>query len=87
MAYIRAKQALGIEYTQVAAAKALNAFLARCVPEWLSRGHFTTVARWMKIAHWQPGSDPVATILRCYDYLPGLNPPDYSPIVWKRPTL
>ncbi len=45
--------------------------------QWLDRGQYDTVALWMKIAFWQPGDDPVATLLRCYDYLPGFERPQY----------
>jgi hypothetical protein len=76
MAYVLARHRLGFEYTDDEVATALDMFLKRSVGEWI-RGHYTTVARWMKIAHWKPGDDPIATVLRCYDYLPGLKPPKY----------
>lgn len=78
MAYVVARHRLGLEYTDEEVATALDMFLKRSVGEWMC-GHYTTVARWMKIAHWKPGDDPIATVLRCYDYLPGLNPPKYPP--------
>src|SRR5690606_32321194 len=81
MAYVIANQRLGIDYDQPSVTQALDAFLFRSIPEWLGRGRFTTAARWMKIAHWKYVDDPIATLLRCYDYLPGLDPPAYSPVL------
>lgn len=74
MAYVLARHRLALEYTDEEVATALDMFLKRSVGEWMC-GHYSTVARWMKIAHWKPGDDPIATVLRCYDYLPGLKPP------------
>jgi len=85
MAYALAKQRLGIDYDQSLVPQALDAFLFRSIPEWLGRGRFTTAARWMKIVHWQYVDDPIATLPRCYDYLPGLEPPAYSPVLRGRP--
>ncbi len=80
MCYVLARHRLGLEYTDEEITAALETFLKRSVKEWLGRyGRFITAARWMKIAHWKPGDDPVATLLRCYDYLPGLKPPKYTP--------
>ncbi len=80
MCYVMARHRLGLEYTDEEIAAALETFLKRSVKEWLGRyGAFSTAARWMKIAHWKPGDDPIATLLRCYDYLPGLKPPKYPP--------
>lgn len=79
MAYVLARHRLGFEYTDDEVATARDMFLKRSVAEWMC-GHYSTVARWMKIAHWKPGDDPIATVLRCYDYLPGLKPPKYRPI-------
>lgn len=82
MCYVMARHRLGLEYTAEEIAAALETFLKRSVKEWLGRyGAFSTAARWMKIAHWRPGDDPVATILRCYDYLPDLKPPKYPPVL------
>jgi hypothetical protein len=39
--------------------------------------NYDGVALWMKIAHWRPGDDPVATLLKSYTYLDGLAPPQY----------
>ncbi len=80
MCYVLARHRLGLEYTDEEIAAALETFLKRSVKEWLGRyGNFITAALWMKIAHWKPGDDPIATLLRCYDYLPGLKPPKYTP--------
>ncbi len=80
MCYVLARHRLGLEYMDEEIAAALETFLKRSVKEWLGRyGNFITAARWMKIAHWKPDDDPIATLLRCYDYLPGLKPPKYTP--------
>ena len=79
MAYVLAKYRLGASYTESDAQAALNAFLKRCVPAWLGhQGNYRAVARWMKIAFWKPGDDPIAAYLKCYDYLP-FDPPPYAP--------
>lgn len=87
MAYVIAKQRLSGEYDQPSVNQALKAFLSRSVPKWLGRGHFTTAARWMKIAHWQYIDDPFASLLRCYDYLSGLAPPEYFAVLRGRPAV
>jgi hypothetical protein len=80
MCYVMARHRLGLEYHEDEIAAALETFLQRTVKEWLGRyGAFSTAARWMKIAHWQRDDDPVATLLRCYDYLPDLKAPKYPP--------
>ena len=78
MCYVLARHRLGLDYTDDEISQALQTFLKRCMEDWLF-GHYCTVARWMKIAHWKPGDDPIATVLRCYDYLPGRKPPKYPP--------
>ena len=79
MAYVLAKLRLGSSYAESDAQAALNAFLKRSVPAWLGhQGNYRRAARWMKIAFWKPGDDPIATCLKCYDYLP-FNPPPYTP--------
>jgi hypothetical protein len=77
MSYAIARHRAGLEYTAEEVAAAIETFLKRHVPQWLSGGHSPAVARWMKIAFWKPGDDPIATLLRCYDYLPDLQPPKY----------
>ena len=78
MAYVLAKYRLGASYTESDAQAALNAFLKHCVPAWLGhQGNYRAVARWMKIAFWKPGDDPIAAYLKCYDYLP-FDPPPYA---------
>lgn len=85
MCYVMARHRLGMEYSDEEIAAALETFLKRSVKEWLGRyGAFSTAARWMRIAHWQPGDDPIATLLRCYDYLPDLKPPKYPPASVKK---
>jgi hypothetical protein len=78
MCYAIARQRLGLEYTREELDAATETFLRRHVPEWLGwQGRVIDTARWMKLAHWKNGDDPVATLLRAYDYLPGLKPPKY----------
>jgi hypothetical protein len=80
MCYVLAQHRLGVAYANDEIAVAPQTFLKRSVKEWLGRyGAFSSAARWMKIAHWQPGDDPIATLLRCYDYLPDLRSPKYPP--------
>ncbi len=86
MCYVLARHRLGLEYTDEEIAAALETFLKRSAKEWLGQyGTFCTAARWMKIAHWKQDDDPIATLLRCYDYLPGLIPPNYLPQIKRRP--
>ncbi|HEX3725352.1 MAG TPA: hypothetical protein VHV08_03885 [Pirellulales bacterium] len=77
MAYAMAQQRLGLKHTAEEVHGALDTFLKRNVDTWLGTGHSDTVARWMKIAFWQPPDDPIAMLLRCYDYLPELDRPEY----------
>jgi hypothetical protein len=77
MCYVIARQRLGLEYTVEEIEAAVNTFLKRHVRQWLAGGHWTRAARWMKIAFWKKGDDPIATVLRFYDYLPGLKRPKY----------
>lgn len=77
MSYVIARQRLGLEYTADQMTAALEAFLKRNVPVWLNTGLYDTTARWMKRAFWKPGDDPVATLLKCYDYMPEHIAPDY----------
>ncbi len=79
MCYVLALHRLGLDYTAEEIAAALETFLKRSVGRWLGSGLYSDAARWMKIAHWHPGDDPISTVLRCYDYLPGLKPPKYPP--------
>ncbi len=80
MCYVLCRQRLGHDYTALEADAALAKFLMRNVDtEWLARGHYGRAAEWMKIAHWRAGDDPVAIVLRCYDYLPDRTPPAYPP--------
>jgi hypothetical protein len=78
LCYAIARQCLGLEYTADEIETAINTFLKRRIPQWLGGdGRWTGAARWMKLAFWNKGEDPIATVLRCYDYLPGLKPPKY----------
>lgn len=78
MCYVIARQRLGLEYTCEEVDAALETFLKRHVPEWLGwQGRAIDTARWMKLALWKKGDDPIATLLRAYDYLKDLKPPKY----------
>jgi hypothetical protein len=78
MSYVLARHRLGLEYSADEVQAALNSFLKRNVrAAWLDRGLYTDVALWMKIAFWKPGDDPIETLLRCYDYLPDFERPQY----------
>jgi hypothetical protein len=78
MSYVLARHRLGLEYSEEEVRAALDSFFKRNMREqWLDRGQYDTVALWMKIAFWRPGDDPIATLLRCYDYLPEFERPKY----------
>lgn len=78
MCYVIARHRLGLEYSTEEIDTAINTFLKRRVPQWLGiEARRDDAARWMKIAFWKKKDDPIATLLRCYDYLPGLKPPKY----------
>jgi hypothetical protein len=76
MCYVIARQRLGLEYSAEEVQEALAKFLKRHVDSsWLAKGHSLRAAEWMKIAHWREGADPFATVLKAYDYLPDVLPP------------
>ena len=78
MCYVIARHRLGLDYTPEEIKAAVDTFLKRRVSRWLGyEGAYTDAAHWMKLAFWKKGEDPITTVLRCYDYLPGLKPPKY----------
>jgi hypothetical protein len=78
MCYVIARHRAGLDYTAEEIEAAVDTFLKRRVPQWLGYdGAYTDAAHWMKLAFWKKRDDPIATVLRCYDYLPGLKPPKY----------
>ena len=78
MSYVLARHRLGLEYTDVEVDRSLRSFLKRNVySKWLSRGQYDTAARWMKVAHWKPGDDPIATLQKCYDSMEQCEAPQY----------
>jgi len=77
MSYVIAKQRLGLAYSADDVATSLDAFLKRNVVAWADKSFFQYIAIWMKIAHWKPGDDATRSLLKCYDYLPGVEPPKY----------
>ncbi len=78
MSYVLARHRLGLEYSAEEVEKALRSFLKRNMhSHWLDRGLYRRVAQWMKIAFWKPGDDPIATLLKCYEFMPEFEPPKY----------
>ena len=87
MAYVIARQRLGLDYTPGEIEVAIDTFFKRKIPVWLDRdGLYDTAALWMKLAFWKPGDDPIATLLKCYDYLPGVARPEDPPRTHNGPT-
>lgn len=76
MAYIIARHRLGLAYSEKEVTASLQSFLNRFIPEEVF-SHYLSVVLWMKIAHWTYDDDPVAALLRCYDYLPSVERPKY----------
>jgi len=79
MAYVMCLHQLGRGYSDAEVQSATERFLKRSVPGWLDRGQFPTVARWMKLAYWRGEESRQAawqSLLRCYDFLPGVNRPE-----------
>jgi hypothetical protein len=73
MAYVLCRHRLGLEYEAEDVDKALGRFLRHHLNYWLVNGHFSRVARWLKIAHWNGRPNPPSpkeVLLKCYDYLP-----------------
>ena len=78
MAYVMCLHQLGRGYTDAEVQAATEQFLKRSVRDWLDRGQFPTVARWMKLAYWRGEESRQAawqSLLRCYDFLPGVKRP------------
>lgn len=78
MVYVLSRFYLGLEYDEPEVKKALNTFLNRNVNIWLVRGHADRAALWMKIAYWNKSNEEISpreAIMKCYDHLPGVNPP------------
>ena len=76
MCYVLVRHRLGLEYSTEEVGTAVETFLKRSMArEWLDRGQFDTVAVWMMLTQWKPGDDPIATLLKCYKYLPNLTCP------------
>lgn len=53
--------------------------LRRLLPEWLACGHPVNAAILLKIVHWHrdPSLSPLATLIKAYDDMPGVTPPDF----------
>jgi hypothetical protein len=80
MAYVIGRKRLGEAYEDADVNGVLESFLKRSVNAWLADGHYMHAALWMKVAHWREGGplSPQETVRKCYDYLPGVFPPDVA---------
>ncbi len=65
------------EYTEEEVAQATERGLKMWMNQLLTRGGDIRAAQWLKIAHWRPDGSltPRETLLKAYDYLPGVSPP------------
>jgi len=78
MAYVVSHHRLGLQYGQAEFEAIAARFLRIRVDNWLSNGHWDRTAEWMKIIHWNNTEPPISAkqaLLKCYDYLPGRQPP------------
>lgn len=78
MAYVVSQYRLGLQYSQAEFQAIAARFLKMHVDNWLDDGHYDTAAEWMKIIHWNNSDPPISAkqaLLKCYDYLPGREPP------------
>ena len=78
MSYVVSRHRLGLEYTAAEFAALSSKFLNRNIDGWLTTGQWSTVAEWIKIVHWNDADPPISAkeaVLKCYDYLPGREPP------------
>jgi hypothetical protein len=78
MSYVVSRYRLGLQYTAAEFNVMTTKFLNRNVDAWLGEGHWSRAARWMKIIHWNDAEPPISAkeaLLKCYDYLPGRQPP------------
>lgn len=72
MCYIISRHRLGQKYLEIEIESAIEKFLKRSVNGWLTDGHFSRAAEWMKVVHWQEGKadiSPKEAVLKCYEYL------------------
>lgn len=76
LAYMVARHHVAQEYSDEDIHRAIDATFRDLIPECLSEGDYSRVTRWMKCAFWQPGMNAASSLLRCYDYLPGLQAPE-----------
>lgn len=79
MVYVMSLHQLGRRYTDDEIQAATQRFLGRFVADWLERGQFPRVARWMKLVYWCGEESQHAawqSLLRCYDFLPGVDCPE-----------
>jgi hypothetical protein len=78
MAYIIAATNSRGEFSDEDVQVAADGFLRRNIPEFLERGGYPYLARWLKIVHWNDRpvrSRAFETVRRCSDYLPNVERP------------
>ena len=78
MAYVVSQHRLGLQYSRTEFEAIAARFLKMHVDTWLANGHWDRAAEWMKIVHWNNAEPPISAkqaLLKCYDYLPGREPP------------
>lgn len=78
MAYVVSQHRLGLRYSRAEFEAIAARFLKMHVDKWLANGHWDRAAEWMKIVHWNNAKPPISAnqaLLKCYDYLPGREPP------------
>jgi hypothetical protein len=77
MSYVLCRQQLGEDYEPAGVEAATDRFLSRSLHDWLRDGNWSRAAEWMKIRHWngRPGASAVQALMKCYDYIPGVEPP------------
>ena len=78
MSYVVCRHRLGLQHSAEEFAAISAGFLRRNLDSWLGDGQWTVAAEWMKIIHWNEADPPISAkeaVLKCYDYLPGREPP------------
>ena len=78
MSCVVSQHRLGVRYSRAEFETIAARFLKMHVENWLANGHWDRAAEWMKIVHWNHADPPISAkqaLLKCYDYLPGREPP------------
>ena len=79
--YVLAAARIHDEYSDEQVRAAIEGFLRHQVPDFLKRGAYPYLARWLKIAHWNDNEHRLKayeTVRRCYDYLPDVVRPSFG---------